>query len=80
MTTRSMFLRGLTLVAGCALLVGCHSTPSSERDSQVRNNLTPSSNEILKASDIADAVVYIVTRPRRMAVNEILIRPTEQVR
>ena len=46
----------------------------------VRNNLTPSSNEILKASDIADAVVYIVTRPRRMAVNEILIRPTEQVR
>jgi len=47
---------------------------------EVRNNLTPSSNEILKASDIADAVVYIVTRPRRMAVNEILIRPTEQVR
>jgi len=46
----------------------------------VRNNLTPSSNEILKASDIADAVVYIITRPRRMAVNEILIRPTEQVR
>ena len=47
---------------------------------EVRNNLTPSSNEILKASDIADAVVYIITRPRRMAVNEILIRPTEQVR
>jgi NADP-dependent 3-hydroxy acid dehydrogenase YdfG len=47
---------------------------------EVRNNLTPAATEILKAQDIADAVVYIVTRPRRMAVNEILIRPTEQVR
>ena len=34
--------------------------------------------EILQAEDIADAVVYIVTRPRHVAVNEILIRPTEQ--
>jgi NADP-dependent 3-hydroxy acid dehydrogenase YdfG len=34
--------------------------------------------EILHADDIADAITYIVTRPRRMAVNEILIRPTEQ--
>lgn len=35
--------------------------------------------EVLESEDIADAVAYIVTRPRRMAVNEILIRPTEQV-
>lgn len=34
--------------------------------------------ERLQAPDIADAITYIVTRPRRMAVNEILIRPTEQ--
>jgi NADP-dependent 3-hydroxy acid dehydrogenase YdfG len=34
--------------------------------------------ERLEAADIADAVAYIVTRPRRMAVNEMLIRPTEQ--
>jgi NADP-dependent 3-hydroxy acid dehydrogenase YdfG len=34
--------------------------------------------EILRAQDIADAIDYIVTRPRRVAVNEILIRPTEQ--
>ncbi|MGA9761146.1 MAG: SDR family NAD(P)-dependent oxidoreductase [Gaiellaceae bacterium] len=34
--------------------------------------------EILEAEDIADAIVYVVTRPRRMAVNEVLIRPTEQ--
>jgi NADP-dependent 3-hydroxy acid dehydrogenase YdfG len=47
---------------------------------EVRSNLTPSTIEILKAEDIADAVVYIVTRPRHMAVNEMLIRPTEQER
>jgi NADP-dependent 3-hydroxy acid dehydrogenase YdfG len=34
--------------------------------------------KILEARDIADAVAYVVTRPARMAVNEILIRPTEQ--
>jgi NADP-dependent 3-hydroxy acid dehydrogenase YdfG len=34
--------------------------------------------ERLRAADIADAISYIVTRPRHVAVNEILIRPTEQ--
>jgi NADP-dependent 3-hydroxy acid dehydrogenase YdfG len=47
---------------------------------EVRANLTPSAHQILRAADIADAIVYIVTRPRHMAVNEILIRPTEQER
>lgn len=34
--------------------------------------------ERLQAADIADAIGYIVTRPRHVAVNEILVRPTEQ--
>ena len=34
----------------------------------------------LEAVHIADAIAYIVTRPRHVAVNEILIRPTEQER
>jgi NADP-dependent 3-hydroxy acid dehydrogenase YdfG len=34
--------------------------------------------ERLTAEDIADAIEYVVTRPRRVAVNEVLIRPTEQ--
>jgi NADP-dependent 3-hydroxy acid dehydrogenase YdfG len=34
--------------------------------------------ERLQATDIADAIGYIVTRPRHMAINEILVRPTEQ--
>jgi len=32
----------------------------------------------LESEDIADAIVYVVTRPRRVAINEVLIRPTEQ--
>ena len=35
--------------------------------------------ERLAAEDIADAIHYIVTRPRHVAINEVLIRPTEQV-
>ncbi len=34
--------------------------------------------ERMQPTDIADAIRYIVTRPRHMAINEILIRPTEQ--
>ena len=34
--------------------------------------------ERLHADDIADAITYMVTRPRRVAINEALIRPTEQ--
>jgi NADP-dependent 3-hydroxy acid dehydrogenase YdfG len=36
--------------------------------------------ESLEAHDIADAIAYVVTRPRRVAINEVLIRPTEQER
>jgi NADP-dependent 3-hydroxy acid dehydrogenase YdfG len=32
----------------------------------------------LEADDIAEAIAFIVSRPRHMAVNEILVRPTEQ--
>ena len=36
--------------------------------------------EIMQAEDIAASIRYAVTQPRRVAVNEILIRPTEQER
>jgi len=35
--------------------------------------------DLLEAQDIAEAIVFVVTRPRHMAVNEVLIRPTQQV-
>jgi NADP-dependent 3-hydroxy acid dehydrogenase YdfG len=34
--------------------------------------------ERMQAEDIADAIAYMVTRPRHVAVNELLIRPSEQ--
>ena len=36
--------------------------------------------EIMQAADIAESIRYAVTQPRRVAVNEILVRPTEQER
>jgi NADP-dependent 3-hydroxy acid dehydrogenase YdfG len=36
--------------------------------------------EVLKADDIASAILYAVTRPQRVDVNEVLIRPTGQRR
>jgi len=32
----------------------------------------------MDAADIADVIGYIVSRPRHMAINEVLVRPTEQ--
>jgi NADP-dependent 3-hydroxy acid dehydrogenase YdfG len=34
--------------------------------------------DILHSEDIANAIVYAVTQPERVSVNEILIRPTQQ--
>lgn len=34
--------------------------------------------ERLQPEDIADAIAFIVTNPRRIAVNEIVVRPTDQ--
>ncbi len=36
--------------------------------------------EIMAAEDIAEAIVFTVSRPRHVTVNEVLIRPTEQER
>jgi NADP-dependent 3-hydroxy acid dehydrogenase YdfG len=47
---------------------------------EVREQTTSlyASIERLEAEDIADVIAYVVTRRRRVAVNEILVRPTEQ--
>jgi NADP-dependent 3-hydroxy acid dehydrogenase YdfG len=57
-------------------------------DTELTDHLRPEIQELtrqrfagverLEAGDIADAIAYIVTRPRRVAINEMLIRPTDQ--
>ena len=46
---------------------------------EVLDSIRSQFGQRMEAEDIADAITYIVTRPRHVAVNEILIRPTEQV-
>jgi NADP-dependent 3-hydroxy acid dehydrogenase YdfG len=47
---------------------------------EVLDSLRSQFGQRMEAGDIADAITYIVTRPRHVAVNEMLIRPTEQER
>ncbi len=45
---------------------------------EVRDALSGDDTERLRPEDVADAIAYMVTRPRHVAVNELLVRPTEQ--
>ncbi|HET9124739.1 MAG TPA: SDR family NAD(P)-dependent oxidoreductase [Solirubrobacteraceae bacterium] len=57
-------------------------------ETELRDHLRPeirerqrerfASMEPLRAAEVADCIRYIVTRPRHVMINEILIRPTEQ--
>ncbi|HUR87407.1 MAG TPA: SDR family NAD(P)-dependent oxidoreductase [Solirubrobacteraceae bacterium] len=53
--------------------------PDHIRD-EIRDGMMDRFTEVerLESEDIADSIAFIVTRPRRVAINELLIRPTEQ--
>ncbi len=36
--------------------------------------------EVLKAEDIANAILYAVSQPAHVSINEVLVRPTGQRR
>ena len=54
--------------------LGTHMRPEARAERRERFQ----SVEMMAADDIADAIEYVVTRPRHVAINELLIRPTEQ--
>ena len=49
-------------------------------DEEARQGLSSLLEQLdpLQAEDIANAIVYVVTQPKRVSVNEVLIRPTQQ--
>jgi NADP-dependent 3-hydroxy acid dehydrogenase YdfG len=53
---------------------------SSHNRPEVLESIRSQFGQRMAAEDIAGAITYIVTRPREVAVNEVLIRPTEQER
>ena len=53
---------------------------ASHNRPEVLDSMRNQFGQRMDAEDIADAITYIVTRPRHVAVNEMLIRPTEQER
>jgi clavulanate-9-aldehyde reducatase len=52
-----------------------HITQQAAKDSAVARSATIRQ---LQASDIAEAILYAVTAPDHVAINEVLIRPTDQ--
>jgi NADP-dependent 3-hydroxy acid dehydrogenase YdfG len=44
---------------------------------KMRNDL---GDDVLTAADIADAIVYALSQPPHVAINEVLVRPTKQSR
>jgi NADP-dependent 3-hydroxy acid dehydrogenase YdfG len=53
---------------------------SSHNRPEILESIRTQFGQTMAAEDIANAITYIVTRPRHVTINEILIRPTEQER
>jgi NADP-dependent 3-hydroxy acid dehydrogenase YdfG len=53
---------------------------SSHNRPEIREQIQQRFSDVerLRAEDIADAILYVVTRPWHVAINELLIRPAEQ--
>ena len=54
--------------------------PEHITDEEAREGLSSLLEQLepLQAEDIANAIVYVVTQPERVSINEILIRPSKQ--
>ena len=52
--------------------------PHPPGDPRARSRPASTTSSRSQSADIADAIAYIVSRPRHVAINELLIRPTEQ--
>jgi NADP-dependent 3-hydroxy acid dehydrogenase YdfG len=74
--TRRHVRVGVIEPGGVATELGSHNKP------EVRNDIIDpfyEQTDVLRPEDIADAVAYMVSRPRHTAVAELWIMPTDQV-
>jgi NADP-dependent 3-hydroxy acid dehydrogenase YdfG len=59
----------------CVVRPGMVATAMTANAAQASHDFT-----WLEAADIADSICHVLTRPRRAAINDLVIRPTEQER
>jgi NADP-dependent 3-hydroxy acid dehydrogenase YdfG len=55
---------------------------TSHNNAEIQGRITEPFNEqteVLAPDDVADAIAYMVTRPRHTAIGELWIMPTDQV-
>ena len=65
---------GVIEPGGVATELGSHNTGDALKGIEAFY----ASTEVLTPDDIADAVAYMVTRPRRVAIREMWVMPTAQ--
>jgi len=53
---------------------------ASHNRPEIREQMAQRFGEVerMKSGDIAETILFVLTRPRYVAINEVLIRPTEQ--
>jgi NADP-dependent 3-hydroxy acid dehydrogenase YdfG len=62
-------------------LQGHNANPVVQRGTEkMREQIEELGGGVLKAQDIADAILYAVSRPAHVCLNEVLVRPTGQRR
>jgi NADP-dependent 3-hydroxy acid dehydrogenase YdfG len=74
--TRRHVRVGVVEPGGVATELGSHNKPEIRKEMIEPFN---AQTEVLAPEDIADAITYMVTRPRHTAIAELWIMPTDQV-
>ena len=69
--------RPVAVITGASSGIGAALTTITDPDVK-QNTEQFYAQPAITADDVADVIAFAVTRPRRMTLNEILLRPTAQ--